>query len=78
MSDSGSSGMGFGAETSTAQSDRARANASQRQGNGRLLGPRADRDVSRPKTHSIPPPEPPETRWAPPKQEFSNPKGPRL
>jgi hypothetical protein len=51
MSDT--SGMGFGAGTDTTQSDRARANASQRQGNGRLLGPRAGRDVSRPKASTI-------------------------
>jgi hypothetical protein len=45
---SGSSGMGFSAGVDSTQGDIARANQSQRQGNGKLLGPRSERDVSRP------------------------------
>jgi len=56
------SGMGSGSGPGTAQGDRARANASRQQGNGKL----------------IPPPEPPATRWSPPKQPVGNPKGKRL
>jgi hypothetical protein len=47
---------GLGSGTDSSQGDRARANASQQQGNGKLLGARGDRDVSRPDPASIPPP----------------------
>ena len=39
---------GLGSSADTRQGDRAKANASQQQGNGKLLGGRAGRDVSRP------------------------------
>ena len=49
-----SDGLG-GAGTGPSQSDRPQANASRQWGDGRLLGPRAGRDVSRPKASTIKP-----------------------
>jgi hypothetical protein len=64
------------------QGDRAAQNASQTQGNGKLLGPRSERDVSHDNnaTRSVPHPPMPAssaTRWSP-KQPCGNPKGERL
>lgn len=69
---------GLGSGTDTRQGDRAKANASQQQGNGKLLGARSERDVSRPNPRSVAPPAQPETRHQPPKQPVGNPKGKRL
>jgi hypothetical protein len=51
MSDS-SGGLG-GSGADTTQGDQAKANASQQQGDGRLLGPRSGRDVSRPMARTL-------------------------
>jgi hypothetical protein len=75
MSDS-SDGLGSGQDTS--QTGKARASMSEQQGNGKLLGARPDRDVSRPNPPSKAPPAQSATRWSPPRQPIGNAKGKRL
>ena len=68
---------GLGSGTSTAHTDAASANQA-REGFAALQGPRSGRDATRPKSRSIAPPTPPNTRWNPPAQPCGNPKGERL